>query len=432
MSTFNPQQRLLLSAEYLLDINPLKKYELLFDNLDCSPLKGHIHHVKGRPPVPKAGLLRALIYKNLKPLPTLYDLVVDLVDNPSIALKCNLDPPSHPLALVERFSSFLRDTPNTHLQIIRKRLVQELIELDQIKGNLLAIDSCPMLAKVKENNLKTSVKNRFNKTKTPKGDPDCRLGVIIHFPKPFEKEVRFFWGYRNHVISDALSELPLTETTRPANVQESKLFIPLFTQIRQEFNIPIKGILGDSIYDAEYILDFIINNLKVKPYIARNPRRSRRSDTKLSKNGGLICLAGFEMIYWGKFKDRGKTRLKFVCPITHSKKFAQEIPWCPWNHPKFINGKGCIAYLRGDRNIRDSIDYSSQSFKRIYNLRTGLERIFSRLLTLCMQNPSVKGLNATANHCTIAHITVLLVALTAVKSGNQDKIRFVKKFLPNL
>jgi hypothetical protein len=86
------------------------------------------------------------------------------------------------------------------------------------------------------------------------------------------KEVRFFWGYRNHVISDALSELPLTETTRPANVQESKLFIPLFTQIREGFNIPIKGILGDSIYDAEYILDFIINDLKVKPYLARNPR----------------------------------------------------------------------------------------------------------------------------------------------------------------
>ena len=115
MSTFNPQQRLLLSAEYLLDINPLKKYELLFDNLDCSPLKRHTQHAKGRPPVPKPGLLRALIYKNLKPLPTLYDLTVDLVDNLSIALKCNLDLPSHPFALVKRFSSFLRDPPNTHL-----------------------------------------------------------------------------------------------------------------------------------------------------------------------------------------------------------------------------------------------------------------------------------------------------------------------------
>lgn len=96
MSTFNPQQRLLLSAEYLLDINPLKKYELLFDNLDCSPLKDPPPYQ--RKAVPKPGLLRALVYKNLKPLPTLYDLAVDLVDNPSIVLKCNLAPPSQSLS----------------------------------------------------------------------------------------------------------------------------------------------------------------------------------------------------------------------------------------------------------------------------------------------------------------------------------------------
>jgi hypothetical protein len=49
-----------------------------------------------------------------------------------------------------------------------------------------------------------------------------------------------------------------------------------------------------------------------------------------------------------------------------------------------------------------------------------------------MQEPSVYGLNAVANHCTIAHITVLLIALTAAKMGHTDKVRFVKKFLPHL
>jgi hypothetical protein len=97
-----------------------------------------------------------------------------------------------------------------------------------------------------------------------------------------------------------------------------------------------------------------------------------------------------------------------------------------------VNGKGCIAYLRGDKNIRKNIDYGSETFKKTYKMRTGSERIFSRLLTLCMQDPSIKGLNATANHCSIAHITVLLVALTAVKTGNKNKIRFIKSFLPNL
>jgi len=50
----------------------------------------------------------------------------------------------------------------------------------------------------------------------------------------------------------------------------------------------------------------------------------------------------------------------------------------------------------------------------------------------CMQNPSVRGLQAVSNHCTVAHITVLLVALTSAKTGNKDKIRLVESFLPNV
>lgn len=118
-------------------------------------------------------------------------------------------------------------------------------------------------------------------------------------------------------------------------------------------------------YDVEYILKFVINELKALPRIVRNPRWQAYSDVKSSSSGGLICIAGFNMLYWGKFKDRGKIRLKFVCPITHSKKFARQYPLCPWNHPKFVNGKGCFAYLRGDSNIRTFIEYGSESFKKV-------------------------------------------------------------------
>lgn len=430
MRALNLKQTDMLSAEYLFDINPLHKYQLLFKHLDSTPLNTTPEAARGRKPIPKSSLLKALIYKNLKALPTLSDLVTDLKDNPSIALKCGFHPKQIPS--VERFSTFLRDTDNQILQTIRKSLALELVESACITGRFLSIDSCPIPANVKENNLKCSVTNRFDKNKVPKGDPDARLGVIIHFPKPFKKEIQFFWGYRNHTVCDALSELPVIEITKPANVAESKLFVPLFTQIRDEFDFAPEGILGDAIYDAEYILEFVLDDLHSQPCIARNPRWEARRQVTRSPKGGLICVAGFEMIYWGKFKDRGRIRRKFVCPITHSKKFAKEHPTCPWNHPTFLHGKGCVSYLRGDRNLRAAIDYGSQNFKKIYHLRTGSERIFSRLLTLCMQNPSVIGLKATANHCTIAHITVLLVAVTADKTGNHDKIRFIKTFLPNL
>ena len=428
MSAVNRSQKLLLSAEFLFDINPLKKYQVLFDHLDASVL-GDRSQGPGRNPVSKPALLRALIYKCLKPLPTLSDLVLELADNPSIALKCGLDPSCVPP--VERFSSFLRDTDNAIFQKVRNSLVKELITIGEISGKCLSIDSYPVPANVKENNLKTNVKNRFDKNSIPKGDPDCRLGVVVEF-RTSAKKVSYFWGYRNHAITDMPSELPVAEVTKPANVHDSKLFIPMFRQAKNDFSLKPEIVLADSLYDSEKILSFVIDELKAKPRIARNYRWHARRPVRLCSKGNPVCIAGFEMIYWGKFRDRGKIRRKFCCPITHSKKFAKRHPVCPWNHPAFLKGKGCFTYLRGDRDIRKSIDYGSQLFKEQYNMRTGSERLASRLLTLCMQDPSVRGLSATANHCSVAHIAVLLVALTAAKSGHKDKIRFIKNFLPNL
>jgi transposase len=424
-----PQQNLLFSPKLKLP-HPLRKYELLFENLNTLPLESS-DASEGRRPISKPAILKSFIYRNLKAFTTLYSLAMDLIDNQGISTICGLPQTHNIQTLVERLSSFLKNTPNHLLQEIRKNIILELIALGEIKGISLAIDSSCVYVQVKENNLNSSVKDRFDKFKFPKGDPDARLSVHVEFPKPFKKEIKFFWGYRNHVIWDAKSELPVTEITKPANVSEQSLFIPLFAQTQIDFNFSIEEVLADAGYDAEYLLNFVVNDLKAKPFIAKNLRWSAHSDVKVT-NTGLTCAAGFPMIYWGKFKDRGKIRLKYVCPITHSKSYAKKYIVCPWNHPKFIKGKGCFAYRRGDADIRNTINYGSAAFKTTYHQRSSAERGFSRLLTFCMQTPSVRGLNAIANCCTIAHITVLLIALTAVKSGNKDKIRFIRKFLPNL
>jgi len=432
MTPYNPKQRYLISPEAVFGLKPLRKYELLFETLEPCLAGCFTPKPRGRPPASKQALLNALIYKNLKQLPTLFDLASTLVDNSSLATTCGLLPNKSLYSLEERLSSFLKDIPNDLLETIRINLVNRLIQLNQISGNFHSIDSAAVPAVVRENNLKTSVKDRFDKTKPPKRDPEARLGVMIHFKDLFKKESQYFWGYKNHSITDCESELPIWELTKPANVQDTTLFIPLFKKLLDHFNFDIQAVIGDAAYDSETNLNFVINDLHALPRIAKNPRWEKLRKIKLSSSGGRICIAGFEMLYWGKFNDRGKIRKKFVCPITHSKKFAEQVPTCPWNHPAFRKGKGCMAYLRGDKNVRKEIDYGSQIFKEHYNKRTASERVFSRLLTLCMQKPSVYGLNAVSNHCTIAHITVLLIALTAARIGQIDKVRFVKKFLPNL
>ena len=47
------------------------------------------------------------------------------------------------------------------------------------------------------------------------------------------------------------------------------------------------------------------------------------------------------------------------------------------------------------------------------------------------QQPTVRGLGAIRNHCTIAHISVLLLATAAHHLGHPDKLAFVRSFVPN-
>ncbi len=424
-------QSLLLSLETLLDVNPLENYKLLFSNLGASHLDSFTS--TGRKPFPRESLLRAIIFKNLKGLPSLTELVTELKDNPSAAIRCGLNI-LRPLPSIERFSSFLKNTHNKELQKIRLQLIHNLIDLAVITGEYLSIDSCPIPVRVKENNLKTNVKNRFSKAHIPKGSPDARLGIMVIFPKTNQKQIRYFWGFRDHVVIDAKEELPIWHITKPANVHDSVMFLPIFKLIQNEFHFSIKAVMADAAYDSSPILKYVVKDLKAKPRISRNPRNTQNlSNIQFSKSGNPICQAQLEMLARGSFYDKkqDRWRRKWVCPLHHSKKYSKEFILCPAFHPKFLSQKGCYVYIRIDQDIRSEIDYGSTSFKSDSKLRSGSERVFSRLLSICMQNPPVISFKAISNYVTIAHITVLLVALTAAKSDMKDKVRFIKSFLPS-
>jgi hypothetical protein len=423
-------QQPLFNLKEIFD-RPLKKYELFFSVIDLSCLdKGQ---TVGRKPVKRSAIARALIFKNLKSIANLSDLSAELYERAALSQILGFEPGERPIP-VERFSCFLKDTDNKILQQIRLSLVKKLIECKIIKGKYLSADSCPILVNVKENNLKTNVKSRFKKDRPPKNDKDCRIGVFPTFVYD-TKRVDFFWGYRNHIINDCDSELPLAEITLPANIRGTSVIVSQLEAIKDNLSLKPKAVIADSEYDSAAIIEYIAKNLGARPRIAINPRRGAASDVKLSSSGVPICIAGFEMLSRGIFMDRkqNRKRHKFVCPIKGSKKFAKKHPYCPWLHPRFVEGTGCYTYLRVDVNerIRAGLDYGSESFKRDFNKRISSERVFSRLLSILMQKPSVIGLSATANLCTISHITVLAVAYFSSFVKEPNKIRFVKSFLPN-
>ncbi len=417
------RQRCLIAPE---SIPPRATYEKLFENLPPVPSK---YTGRGRPPVSKEALLKGLIYRNLRGIHKLVELEFELLNNPSIAEPLGLDPLKKPPS-DERFSEFLRSNPNGYFQAIREALVQELINEGVISGRGLGLDSCPIEAYVKENNLKTSTKDRYKKHRLLPGDKDARLGVSIHFPSPFKRKVHYFWGYRNHIITDLDSELPLVEITLQANKDEKKVALPLIKRLRQEFSLPIEVVAGDANYDVEKILQYIIEDIKAEAMIPRNPRNMQNTPYTV-KRDVVYCQADLPMHRKGKMTTKGITYLQYNCPLHWSKEFKGQYLLCPAGHPKFLEQKGCNVLIRMTPSVREKINYGTQRFKKNYNKRTSVERVFSRLLAISMQKPTVKGLRAIRNHCTIAHITVLLVALTAHRMGCKNKIRFVKTFVPN-
>ena len=423
-------QPALFNLEDIFD-KPLKKYGLFFSVLDLNLLEKGTS--VGRKPISRAAILRALVFKNLRTIASLSDLSAELYERPALASVLGFEPGDKPIP-VERFSSYLKSTDNSILQEVRVSLVRKLMELKIIKGKYLSVDSCPIKANVKENNLKTNVKYRYLKERPPKNDPDCRIGVFPTFASGKAK-VEFFWGYRNHIVNDTESELPLCEITLPANIRGTSVIIPQLEFVKESLCLEPYAIIADSEYDSATIIEYIVKNLGARPRISKNPRRGNPSTAKLTSSGVPLCIAGFEMLSRGIWWDRkqNRKRHKFVCPIKGSKKFARNHPYCPWFNPRFVNGSGCYRYLRVDvdETIRAEIDYGSEAFKRDFNKRSSSERVFSRLLSILMQKPSVVGLAATANLCTISHITVLAVAYFSSFVKEPNKIRFVKSFLPN-
>lgn len=301
----------------LADLPPAVKYEKLFENL---PMLQENIPKTGRRLVSKNSMFKALIYKSLRCFPYLTDLTFELNNNPSVSKALGFYPLA-PAPSTERFSSFLHDTSHHELISIRQRLVQELIKVGAISCNSIAIDSCPIVALLKENNLKTSMSDRFDKTKIPAGDPDARLGVLIHFPNPFKKEVRYFWGYRNHVINDTATELPIWEITKPANVSDINVAKDLIREACSLFNLNIRAVMGDANYDSEDLLKFIINDLKALAIIPHNPRRESKGYQ--IKDGKVICEASLEMRRKGKMRPKrtGILYCQYTCPIICAKFF---------------------------------------------------------------------------------------------------------------
>jgi IS5 family transposase len=277
---------------------------------------------------------------------------------------------------------------------ILHRLIAQAIALKVIRGGDTAIDSTHLWA----------YSHRF-------GKKTCSCKGKCHCPRSYSdtdaqwgaksKDYSFF-GYKVHLIVDAKSQLPLEVEVTPANVADATQAKPLLKGAKEKHpENPIDTSAMDSAYDSHENYRFAIEEAKVAPIIALNPRGGidaiTRGSLYLSEDGSYTCVTGFKVVYWGKDKKRG--RLKFRCPAAVGRCQCLFRSTCSLSH------YGKTFYLHPNRDYRliGPIPRGTDLWQEKYNARTSVERAYSEEKgSHRLANPRVKGLSKVKIHVYLA------------------------------
>lgn len=397
-----------------------KFYDELFLNLDLSFIPAY-NSKTGRKGYSNHSMICAFIVMKCEGFAQISDLHDYLSNNLIIAHYCGFDI-NKELPSYAKFTRFIREFDNDILQSVMQSLVLNAVDLSLIDTSFIALDSTPVKANVSNNNPKSFRKNKFSKDEPPKADKDCNLGVQTASNQHNEKKYEFYWGYKNHILVDCISGLPICEITTGANVSDCTVTLDILNKTNSFLSLQECSFLADKAYDVKYIYNAVKNDYNGDCFIALNARNTK--STKKLPVGNPICDAGLAMHKDGKFSDSGRTRQKFCCPFKHSKTGE-----CPCNHKCWNNGKknrGCTKYITIPDDYRLSIDRTSIAFKSVYALRTEAERYNSRFKQAGCERVYVRNGNSVKNLNTIAHISLLSIATTAVVTKKNISYRSAK------
>jgi hypothetical protein len=354
--------------------------------------------------------------------------------------------PEATLPTQRHLTRLLRAIPNAVLQLLLDSTVAslqtELTELGFSLGQTISLDTKHILAWVKENNPKAYLKaDRFDKTRQPKGDPDCKLGCKRKRnqrasskeppPTPAEEPVpavtisvgEYYWGYGSGVVVTKVptwGEVVLAELTQPFDQHDVSYFFPLMADVERRLGFRPQFGAFDAAFDAFYVYEYFHseqhNGFAAVPFSERGGYRRT-----FDEHGLPLCQAGLPMplkyTFWSKTTLIQHQRGRHVCPLLFPQETGQS---CPVNHKQWPKG-GCTTTMATSigARLRYQLDRNSAAYKQIYRQRTAIERINSQAVELGIERPTLRVRNGQA----IANLNTLIYTLINLRTLHRIRRR---------
>lgn len=427
-----PQQTLFVWDE-IENLGDLKRLILVLEYLPDEKLIRDLEKKRsnGRDDYPVRAMWNSILAGIIYQHPSIESLRRELSRNGQLRFMCGFRNGQIPKAYV--YTRFLKKILKREEMIhdIFNKLVDELEELLPGFGINLAIDgkAISSLSKGKNKNRKEDGRRDLDADWAKKEYKGNRADGTT-----WSKIISWF-GYRLHLIVDADYELPVAFELTKASTSEVKQAHKMIEELNGKHPELIKKcetLEGDKGYDDTKLHERLWNNYKIKPVIdIRNMWKDKEQTRQVqgyenvtyNYKGNVycvcmetgkeraMCVGGFE----GDRKRYGT--LKKLCP---AKQYGVECKYIDKCKVK----QGIRIDIEQDRRIFTPIDRASHKWKRIYNKRTSVERVNSRLDKLYgFEKHYIRGLRKMKIRCGIALCVMLAMAVGRIKENQVDKMR---------
>jgi transposase len=382
--------------EEILQFDPETRLVKILSQIDLSEICSKLPKPSNFGPKVRnrEAMLYSLIAMKIENIKTVKALVIRLKSDPVFRYNCGFSF-SDPIPSESRFSRFTDQiVESAILQVLFNNLVEQAIKLGMIEGSSVAIDSSEYESYDAAKPSSKIEKNGQNPDWGSKRDSDGN-------------QIRWF-GWKLHTAVDCKSGLPLALIVTSASTADCVMAIPLIEQIKAKLKDQLKTefYIMDRGYDSKEIYQTIQETYKAQAIIPLNHRGAYAPPEGLDEKGTPICSMGYSMTYWG---HEGECH-KFRCPhITGKVDCPQGSNWCSNSN----YGHVVKLHVEDDPRMFPIPHRCTNSWQKLYNQRTAVERCFSMLKEhLGLENLTKCGMKKAIFNALLSCIVMLAGAIS--------------------
>ena len=235
--------------------------------------------------------------------------------------------------------------------------------------------------------------------------------------KKKEPDIYYWFGYKLHLLIDALYELPIAFELTPANEADTTHMKPLIEKAglnKKKTNL--EAVITDKGYDSQDNNIFVYKDCKAIPIIPIRERKDMQLPDICNAKGTPLCSCGLAMVYWG----RDGNYLKYRCPHVLGKAECKSRFRCT------SSPYGYVLKLPIAEDVRrhPPVPMESRKWERLYKMRTAVERVNSRVKGLLgMDRITVRGIAKVTVRSALSLLIMLAAAVNMAQERKFDQIR---------